>query len=100
MPIPVLDGGHIMFSLWELVTRRPIHPKLIGWIYQVFFYLFIAAIVLLSGRDFQRLYQLRQLSKTVARQMAVTNTANNAATSTETNAPAVPKAVTNEPVEP
>jgi len=73
LPIPVLDGGHIMFSLWELVTRRPIHPKLVAWIYQVFFFLFIAAIILLSGRDFKRLYQLRQLSKTVARQMAVTN---------------------------
>ena len=96
LPIPVLDGGHIMFSLWELVTRRPIHPKLIGWIYQVFFFLFIAAIILLSGRDFQRLYQLRQLSKTVARQMSVTN----AATGAETNARAVAEAVTNEPAEP
>ncbi|MBU0715710.1 MAG: site-2 protease family protein [Verrucomicrobia bacterium] len=88
MPIPVLDGGHIMFSLWELVTRRPIHPKLIAWIYQFFFFLFIAAIILLSGRDFQRLYKLRQLSKTVARQMA------------DTNALAVPEAVTNEPAAP
>lgn len=96
LPIPVLDGGHIMFSLWELVTRRPIHPKLIGWIYQVFFFLFIAAIILLSGRDFQRLYKLRQLSQTVARQMAATN----ATTSAETNALAVPEAVTNKPAEP
>jgi len=80
LPIPVLDGGHIMFSLWELVTRRPIHPKLITWIYQVFFFLFIAAIILLSGRDFQRLYQLRQLSKTVAHQMAVTNTSDHGVT--------------------
>jgi regulator of sigma E protease len=94
LPIPVLDGGHIMFSLWELVTRRPIHPKLIGWIYQVFFFLFIAAIILLSGRDFQRLYQLRQLSKTVARQMAVTNAVTNAITDT------APSAATNEPAEP
>lgn len=96
LPIPVLDGGHIMFSLWELVTRRPIHPKLIGWIYQVFFFLFIAAIILLSGRDFQRLYQLRQLSKAFAHPMTVTN----AATCAESNATAVPESVTNEPEEP
>ncbi len=94
LPIPVLDGGHIMFSLWELVTRRPIHPKLIGWIYQVFFFLFIAAIILLSGRDFQRLYQLRQLSKDVARQMAATNILTDAASDSETNAPDVPETVT------
>ncbi|MDD5678338.1 MAG: RIP metalloprotease RseP [Kiritimatiellae bacterium] len=100
LPIPVLDGGHILFSLWELVTRRPIHPKLIAWIYQVFFFLFIAAIILLSGRDFQRLYQLRQLSKSVARQMAATNVEINASSGTVTNAIAVPQAVTNEPVEP
>ncbi|MFA5042744.1 MAG: site-2 protease family protein [Kiritimatiellia bacterium] len=96
LPIPVLDGGHIMFSLWELVTRRPIHPKLIGWIYQVFFFLFIAAIILLSGRDFQRLYQLRQLSKAFAHSMTVTN----AATGATSNAVAVPESVTNEPAEP
>ncbi len=92
LPIPVLDGGHIMFSLWETITRRPIHPKLIGWLYQIFFFLFIAAIIWLSGRDLQRLYQLRQLSKSAARSMAVTN----AATGTETNAAAVPEAMTNE----
>ncbi|MCX6994008.1 MAG: site-2 protease family protein [Kiritimatiellaeota bacterium] len=91
LPIPVLDGGHIMFSLWELVTRRPIHPKLIAWIYQVFFFLFIAVFILLSGRDFQRLYQLHQLSKTVARQMAVTNVVTNAVAGT------APSAATNEP---
>jgi len=96
LPIPVLDGGHIVFSLWEMITRRPIHPKLIGWIYQVFFFLFIAVFILLSGRDFQRLYKMFQLSKTAASQMAVTN----AATGAETNALAVPEAVTNEPAEP
>ena len=100
LPIPVLDGGHIMFCLWELVTRRPVHPKLIAWIYQVFFFLFIAAIILLSVRDFQRLYRLRQLSKTAARQMAVTNAITNTATGVETNALAVPEAVTNEPATP
>lgn len=98
LPIPVLDGGHIVFSLWEMVTRRPIHPKLIAWIYQVFFFLFIAALILLSGRDFQRLYQLRQLSKDVARQLAVTNALTHAPADATTNARAVPETIaTNTP---
>jgi len=100
LPIPVLDGGHILFSLWELVTRRPIHPKLIAWIYQVSFFLFIAAIILLSGRDFQRLYTLHRLTKAAASPMAVTDAAANAAPGAGTNALAVPETVTNEPAAP
>ncbi len=63
MPIPVLDGGHILFALWEGITRRRLPPKVVGWIHQVFFALFIAAILWLSGRDLKRLYTLRQLSR-------------------------------------
>lgn len=108
LPIPVLDGGHIMFSLWELVTRRPIRPKFVLWIHQFFFILFIGAIILLSGRDVQRLYMLHRLSKTVSTQMAATNAVSNAvadeianpAPIAETNEPAVLEGVTTEPVEP
>jgi regulator of sigma E protease len=27
LPIPVLDGGHIAFTLWEIVFRRPVSPR-------------------------------------------------------------------------
>jgi regulator of sigma E protease len=27
LPIPVLDGGHIVFALWELIFRKPIKAK-------------------------------------------------------------------------
>ena len=27
LPIPVLDGGHITFALFEVVTRRPVHYR-------------------------------------------------------------------------
>lgn len=29
IPIPALDGGHVMFLLWEVVTRRPVSQKLL-----------------------------------------------------------------------
>ena len=29
-PLPVLDGGHILFIFIETVTRRPISPKIVG----------------------------------------------------------------------
>ncbi len=37
LPIPALDGGHIMFSLYEMITRRPIsdmamyYLTMLGW---------------------------------------------------------------------
>lgn len=31
LPIPGLDGGHIMFLLWEVVTRRKVPEKVMEW---------------------------------------------------------------------
>lgn len=27
LPVPILDGGHLVFYFWELVTRRPVSEK-------------------------------------------------------------------------
>ena len=51
LPIPVLDGGHIVFSLWEGVTRRRAHPKVVNILVNVFATLLIGAVLLLSMRD-------------------------------------------------
>ena len=40
LPFPALDGGSIIFALYELVTRRKVKPQVIG-------YLSIAGFVLL-----------------------------------------------------
>jgi regulator of sigma E protease len=32
LPIPVLDGGHILFLTWEGITRRPVNPHVQGWL--------------------------------------------------------------------
>lgn len=29
MPIPALDGGHVMFLLYEMITRRPVNEKVL-----------------------------------------------------------------------
>jgi regulator of sigma E protease len=29
LPLPVLDGGHIVFSIWEMITRRKPHPMVL-----------------------------------------------------------------------
>ncbi len=51
LPIPVLDGGHICFALWEGITRRKIPTKVITTLVQIFAILLIGAMVFLSWRD-------------------------------------------------
>ncbi len=51
LPLPVLDGGHVVMNLWEALTRRPAHPKLIGALANVFAVLFIALFLTLTFRD-------------------------------------------------
>ncbi len=54
LPLPVLDGGHIVFSLWEWVFRRPIHAKVINIMVNAFAVLLIGLFLLLSFRDVDR----------------------------------------------
>ena len=56
LPLPVLDGGHIVFSLVELVTGRPVHEKVVGTLTTVFAILLIAAMLFLSYRDIDRMF--------------------------------------------
>lgn len=56
LPIPVLDGGHIMFALWEGVTRRPPGPKVTAMAHRVFAILLISLFVLITARDVKRLF--------------------------------------------
>ncbi|MCL1909921.1 MAG: RIP metalloprotease RseP [Kiritimatiellaeota bacterium] len=51
LPIPVLDGGHIIFALWRGIFRREIHPKILNALVMFFVALFILAAVLLTFRD-------------------------------------------------
>jgi regulator of sigma E protease len=74
LPIPILDGGHILFSLIEAVFRRPLPPKVINVISQVFAVLIIAVFILLSTRDVRRISQLFRPAKPPA-ESAATNTA-------------------------
>ncbi len=54
LPIPVLDGGHIMLCLWEGVTRRPVSPKIIGFIWNASTVLLLALFLTLTWRDVKR----------------------------------------------
>lgn len=55
VPLPVLDGGHIVFALIEWVARRPVHERVVTSITTVFALLLIGAMVFLSFRDIDRM---------------------------------------------
>jgi regulator of sigma E protease len=93
LPIPILDGGHVLFALWELVFRRPVHARVVVVVSNVFAALLIAVFVLLTGRDLLRFTPVGRLvdrvihGKSVPAAPAQTNGIPPAAVS---NAPANP----------
>ncbi len=51
LPLPVLDGGHIVFALYEMITRRKPNAKFVTWLSNGFAVLLIGLMVLLVFRD-------------------------------------------------
>lgn len=54
LPIPVLDGGHIVFSIIEAIRRRPMELKIMYVMQSAFFVLLIGLILFISYRDILR----------------------------------------------
>ena len=57
LPIPVLDGGHVLFTLWEIITRRKPNEKLLVVLQNIGFWLLMALIIYANGSDILRLFQ-------------------------------------------
>jgi regulator of sigma E protease len=56
LPIPVLDGGHICFSLWEWITKKPIKAKTMERLVIPFVILLIILFVYLTYNDLARIF--------------------------------------------
>lgn len=61
LPIPLLDGGHVMFCLWEGITRRRVHPRVANALVNTFGALLIAALLYINIRDVVRLPRMLKL---------------------------------------
>ena len=55
LPIPVLDGGHIVFSLWEMVTKKPLKAKTMERLIIPFVILLVALFIYLTYNDIVRI---------------------------------------------
>jgi regulator of sigma E protease len=55
LPIPALDGGHVVFNLIEMFRRKPIKPKTIEILSMIFFGLFIVLLIYVTYQDIIRI---------------------------------------------
>lgn len=74
LPLPVLDGGHVVFALWEIVTRRKPHPKVVNFLVYCFACLLLTAVVLLTFRDFRLVHRFFK-NRSATAEVQSTNTA-------------------------
>ncbi|NOR27492.1 MAG: RIP metalloprotease RseP [Lutibacter sp.] len=56
LPIPALDGGHVMFTLYEMVTGRKPNDKFLEYAQITGFILLIALLLLANGNDIVKLF--------------------------------------------
>ena len=54
LPIPALDGGHVMFLLYEMVTGRKPNDKFMEYAQMIGFFLLIALVLFANGNDLYR----------------------------------------------
>ena len=73
LPIPVLDGGLIMFALLALVFRRRVPEKVVSTLSMAFMVLLLGAMAILIFRDAQRSWRIHTYKPTVE-ETAGTNT--------------------------
>lgn len=54
IPIPGLDGGHILFTLWEIVTRKKPSDKFLTYAQNAGMFFLLALMVVANGNDIWR----------------------------------------------
>ena len=57
IPIPGLDGGHILFTLWEIVTRRKPSEKFLEVAQTIGMALLLGLLILANGNDILKLFK-------------------------------------------
>ena len=56
LPIPGLDGGHALFTLWEMVTGHKPSEKFLEIMQYIGFFLLLALVIYSNGNDIYRLF--------------------------------------------
>ena len=56
LPIPALDGGHVMFLLYEMISGRKPNDKFMEYAQIAGFFLLIALVLFANGNDIYRYF--------------------------------------------
>ena len=54
IPLPALDGGHVMFTLWEIITRRKPSEKFMEYAQMVGMLFLLTLLLYANGLDILR----------------------------------------------
>lgn len=84
LPIPVLDGGIILFALIELLFRRKVSRKIVNALSTCFMYLLLALMLFLVGRDSWRSYKMHSVTVKADNGPVTSETVTNVTDVTET----------------
>ena len=57
LPIPGLDGGHALFTLWEIITRRKPSEKFLVVMQWIGLALLFALLIYANGNDIFKLFK-------------------------------------------
>ena len=57
LPIPALDGGHILFLLYEIITRRKPSEKFMEIAEYIGLFLVLALVIFANGNDIIKLFR-------------------------------------------
>ena len=57
LPIPALDGGHVVFTLWEMITGKKPGDKFLEYAQVAGFIILIALLLFANGNDVVRLFK-------------------------------------------
>jgi regulator of sigma E protease len=56
LPLPALDGGRLMFLLWEAITRKPVNKQVEGYINAAGLLILMAFMILVTFKDIFKLF--------------------------------------------
>jgi regulator of sigma E protease len=88
LPIPVLDGGHIMMSIIEKIRRRPLSPKFVEYVTTGFALLLISFMLYITFFDIRRIPMIRTMFQN---KIQIQEPQNSTASPAPASAPAAPR---------
>lgn len=64
LPLPALDGGRLLFLIWEGVTRKPVPPKYEGYVHAAGFVILMVFMLAVTFSDVWRILEETLFKKT------------------------------------